>query len=107
MPDDAPVTMANLRWLIIALPNVNGLAGCEAGLEDDLGVGVLIVVPVTVHVRPILQAGMVRNEEGRIELALADHLEQLPRVFLDVRLPRLDRQAFLHERAEREFVSHS
>ena len=47
----------------------------EARLQDDLGVFVLLVVPVLVHFRPVLEAGMVRNQEGRIELPFLDHLQ--------------------------------
>src|SRR5690348_1773415 len=100
IPLDAPVTTARLRelmaQLLLFLLGRGGL-----GLEDDLRVAVLIVVPVLVHFGRLLEGSVVGDEEGRIDLPLLDHVEQRPGVFLDVGLALLDRQALLHHLAER------
>lgn len=47
----------------------------------------------------------MRDERGRIELAVLDHLQQLPAIFLDRRLAALNGEPLLHQLSQREFVS--
>src|SRR6185503_6831918 len=102
IPLDAPVTTARLRELMAQLL-LFLLGGGGLGLEDDLGVVVLVVVPVLVHLGRLLERGVVRDEEGRVDLPLLDHVEERPGIFLDMGLALLDRQALLHHLTEREF----
>src|SRR3954464_6820931 len=103
MPLDAPVTMASLRELMALLLLFLFRSG-HLGLQDDLGVGVLLVVPVAVHLSRLLERSAVRDEESSIDLPLLDHLEQRLGVFLDMGLARLHGQPLLHQLAQREFV---
>src|SRR5689334_10783496 len=104
MPLDAPVTIASLRWLMSELLEGLGLALLQAGFEYDLGEGVLVVVPVLVHVRRVLNARVVRDEEGRVDLPLHDHFEQRPGVLLHMSLAGLDGQPLFHNLAKRKLV---
>ena len=68
--DDGEFTRAHLLLLLFLL------GSRHFRLQDDLGVGILFVVPVTVHLGRLLERRMVGNQEGRVDLAFLDHLEQ-------------------------------
>ena len=46
----------------------------------------------------------VRDDEARVDLSVLDPLEQRAQVALDVRLPGLDRQRLVHDRADGNLV---
>lgn len=45
----------------------------EGGLQHDLGVEILLVVPVLVHLCSVLERCVVRDQRDRVKLAFPDH----------------------------------
>src|SRR5690606_32597964 len=79
----------------------------EARLQDDLGAGVLFVVELPVPLGPLVERQTMADEEGRIDLALGDRRVERTQVALHVGLAGPERQALLHQRAERKLVEHA
>src|SRR5215203_3221833 len=79
----------------------------ELRLENNLGVFVLLFLEVRVALGRILEVQAVADEEGRIELPFQNHLQQLRRVFLYMRLAALDGESLFHERANRKLVGNA
>src|SRR3954454_13962984 len=75
-----------------------------SGLEDDLHALVLLVLEGLVAVGGHAELEPVGDHEARVDLALLDPLVQRLAVPLDVALPRLDREALVHQRAGGELV---
>ncbi len=76
----------------------------KSRFENDLGVVVLLAVPVAVHVGGIFERGVMRHERGHVELAVLDHRQELAAIFLDRGLAAFDRQPLFHKLPQREFV---
>src|SRR5690606_38578833 len=105
-----PTPATNGRWHIrqptgeIFSRCRSGRQSVKAGLEDDLGAGVLFVVEFPVPLGPLVERQAMADEEGRIDLALGDRRIEGPQVALHVGLAGPERQALLHQRAERKLV---
>src|SRR4026207_1072534 len=65
-------------------------------LEDDLFAVVLLVLEDVVAVGSLLQGQGVGDDEGRVEVAVLNVLQQRLHVALDMALPALDGQRAVH-----------
>src|SRR5690606_28434856 len=77
---------------------------CRSGFENYLDATVMLVAEGLVHLRPLLEADAVGDDEARVDLAFLDALEQVVGPAVDVGLAHAEGQALVHRRAERNLV---
>src|SRR3954451_15585333 len=98
IPVEAPVTTASLRWL----SDMGRLL--HTGFEDNLDAAVLLVAESLVELRPLFERSRVSDDEGGIDVAVLDALQQLRQVVLDRRLRHPERQSSIDGRTHRNLV---
>lgn len=84
-----------------------GVRRRTSGLQHDLDAAVFLVAEGLVGFRHFVERDPVRDDEGRIDLALLDFLEERFEVAMYVRLPHLHRQPFVlkHRRRRRRSLT--
>jgi len=70
-------------------------------LHHNLSAAVISLLERVIHMRPVLHTAAMLDDEGRINLALLNHLHELADVVENIALPYTDRDALLECRAKR------
>src|SRR5215211_3583637 len=76
----------------------------DSGLEHHLDAAVLLVAEGLVHLRPLLDRNRVGDDEGRVDLALADAAQEIVGPAVHVGLAHAPGEALVHRGAERDLV---
>src|SRR4051812_11386285 len=80
------------------------MRGDSLWLQHDLDAAVLLVAERAIHLRSLRQWNGVSDDEGRVDLAVLDALDQFVCPAIDVSLSGADRQPLVHQRAHRHHV---
>src|SRR3954471_4711913 len=81
--------------------------GVASRMEHDFDAAVLLVAERLVHRRPLLQPDPMGDDEGGVDLAFLDAVQEIVGPAIDMGLAGADGQTLVHQRAERNLVEES